>query len=225
VRASFLWIAVILLATGCIGDDIVQDAVEPELRIINPLDSLAVGDSHQFTVQYFNGIGQPEEATVSWTSSDPTTVGVSADGLATGLQLGNAVLQVEAIAQEGTISASIALAVGDNTVTSGSFRRGIIRSTSSYLLEGDFELHAVEGGAVELRIAENYRASTSLPGLYVYLTNNPSTSVGALEIGRVLDFSGEHTYVIEGTGLNDYSHVLYFCKPFNVKVGDGEIMD
>jgi hypothetical protein len=220
-----LWIAVILLAAGCIGDDIIQDAVEPELRIINPLDSLAVGDSHQFTVQYFNGVGQPEEATVIWTSSDPTTVAVTEDGLATGLQAGNAVLEVEALVQEGTITASIVLGVGDNTVTSGSFRRGTIRSTSSYLLEGDFELHAVEGGALELRIAGNYRASTSLPGLYVYLTNNPGTSVGALEIGRVMDFNGAHTYTIDGVGLNDYAYVLYFCKPFNVKVGDGEITD
>ncbi|MBI1192328.1 MAG: hypothetical protein GC205_04040 [Bacteroidetes bacterium] len=216
---------VALLAAGCIGDDIVQDAVEPELRITNPLDSLAVGATHQYEVQYFNGIGQPELAEVTWSSSAPSIVSITADGLATGLQEGSALLRADVNAREGSFSATVLLEVGANTVAAGTFREGMIRSTSSYLLEGDFELHDVGAGRLELRIADNYRASTSLPGLYVYLTNNPNTSVGALEIGRVVDFNGAHTYVIEGSSLNDYSHVLYFCKPFNVKVGDGEILD
>jgi len=60
--------------------------------------------------------------------------------------------------------------------------------------------------------------------LYVYLTNNPSTTAGALEIGKVTVFEGTHIYTIEGDiPLNQYNYLLYFCKPFNVKVGDGEI--
>ncbi|MEM9549152.1 MAG: hypothetical protein AAGA77_24405, partial [Bacteroidota bacterium] len=62
-----------------------------------------------------------------------------------------------------------------------------------------------------------------LPGLYVYLTNNRNTTANALEIGAVEVFNGAHTYTVEDVGINDYKFLLYFCKPFNVKVGDGEI--
>ena len=70
---------------------------------------------------------------------------------------------------------------------------------------------------------DDYQASTSLPGLYVYLTNNPATANNAFEIGRVEIFNGAHSYRISGVGLNEYDYLLYWCKPFSVKVGDGEI--
>ena len=101
-------------------------------------------------------------------------------------------------------------------------RSGAIRTTSSYLLEGSFTLRQ-DGNDIVLEFADNYRASTSLPGLYVYLTNNPSTSNNAFEIGRVETFEGAHSYRISGVGLNDYDYLLYWCKPFSVKVGDGEM--
>nr|HQU58856.1 hypothetical protein [Saprospiraceae bacterium] len=74
-----------------------------------------------------------------------------------------------------------------------------------------------------LEIADNYRASTSLPGLYLYLTNNPATVNNALEVGKVAVFDGAHSYHISGVGINDYDYLLYWCKPFSVKVGDGEM--
>ena len=101
-------------------------------------------------------------------------------------------------------------------------KSGQITTTSSYALSGDFSLTA-ENNDLVLAFDENYNASTALPGLYIYLTNNPSTISGALEIGKVQTFSGVHSYTIPNVDINEYSHVLYFCKPFNVKVGDGEI--
>ena len=80
-----------------------------------------------------------------------------------------------------------------------------------------------EAGILKLSFADNYNASTALPGLYIYLTNNPSTNVGAYEIGAVTDFDGAHSYDLPNSiSLMDYEYVLYFCKPFNVKVGDGQ---
>lgn len=76
---------------------------------------------------------------------------------------------------------------------------------------------------LDVSIKNNYRASTSLPGLYVYLSNNPNSINGAKEIGRVRIFNGAHNYQISNTGINDYKYILYWCKPFSVKVGHGEI--
>ena len=45
----------------------------------------------------------------------------------------------------------------------------------------------------------------------------------ALEIGAVETFNGAHSYVIENTDISEYEFILYFCKPFVVKVGDGQI--
>ena len=89
-------------------------------------------------------------------------------------------------------------------------------------MTGHFTL-SVNDDKLLIDIQDDYRASTALPGLFVYLTNNPNTTVGALEIGAVQVFSGAHSYELENVDINDYNYLLYFCKPFNVKVGDGEI--
>jgi hypothetical protein len=112
--------------------------------------------------------------------------------------------------------------VGETTVVGPMDRGGSIRTTSSYLLEGDFTITAPTGN-LQIDIAENYRASTALPGLYLYLSNNPNSTAGALEIGRVEVFSGAHGYTVPNVGIDEYAYLLYYCKPFNVKVGDGEI--
>ena len=78
---------------------------------------------------------------------------------------------------------------------------------------------------LELKIENNYKASTSLPGLYLYLTNNPNTIANAKKIQKVAVFNGAHSYIIENTSINEFSHLLYWCKPFSVKVGDGEIIE
>lgn len=103
-------------------------------------------------------------------------------------------------------------------------KQGTLGSTSSYTLAGDFVL-TKDGNNLNLSFADNYRADTSLPGLYVYLSNNPNSIASAFEIASVTTFTGAHDYTIPNAGLNDYVFVLYFCKPFNVKVGHGQILD
>ena len=74
-----------------------------------------------------------------------------------------------------------------------------------------------------MRAAAADVADDGLPGLYVYLSNNPNSVSGALEIGPVEVFEGAHDYTISGLDITTYAYVLYFCKPFNVKVGHGDI--
>ena len=77
--------------------------------------------------------------------------------------------------------------------------------------------------AVLLVLSMTLTACSSLPGLYLYLTNNPNTINGAQEVGEVTIFSGAHSYSIPNTGINEYNYLLYWCKPFSVKVGEGKI--
>lgn len=218
-----LFVAIIGL-TGCIKDDIVFDEVEEVIRITNAIDSLQLGTSYQLTTAFFNNVGQQEEANIDWRSTDPTKITVDDTGLLTAIELGTAIIiaSIETVDQE-IIRDSISIVVGDQTtvIEEPMERTGMLNTTSSYALTGDFTLSETADGLV-LSFDANYNASSALPGLYVYLTNNPNTTNNAYEIGKVETFNGVHSYTIDSSiSIQDYSHVLYFCKPFNVKVGDG----
>lgn len=211
-----------LLFYSCIGDDIIDDEVDPVLKITNPIDTLAFDSSYQFTLMYLNNVGREEQVEmVNWTSSEPDIISIDDTGLAKGLQTGGAIIRAQTNANGIVVDDELFVNVGEETIIASAARTGTLATTSSYQLEGSFSLSEVEGDLV-LAFEDDYISSDRLPGLFIYLTNNPNTTSGALEIGEVSIFSGEHTYTLpSGTGLNDYSHVLYFCKPFNVKVGDG----
>ena len=113
----------------------------------------------------------------------------------------------------------------DGIVVAPQFFEGQIRTTSSYTLEGNFR-YEHNGTQIILSLDDTYRASSSLPGLYLYLTNNPNSPEDGYEVGAVSVFSGEHSYTLPASiGLMDYKYLLYWCKPFRVKVGDAQLFD
>lgn len=212
-----------LALASCIGDDIVDDVVEPSIRITNPLVEMEIGTEYQFEVQYINAAGEVENRDYGWTTSDPEIMTVDWTGLATAVEYGTVTIGVHTPTSP-LVETFIEIEVTDQTVEQP-MRTGTLNSTSSYTLQGDFVL-SEEGSGLRLTFDSNYLASSSLPGLEVYLTNNPSTTAGAYELGPVSVFSGSHFYDIpEDVTLFEYSHVLYFCAPFNVKVGDGAFVD
>ena len=102
--------------------------------------------------------------------------------------------------------------------------QGTIRTTSSYELTGSYEYGLNDAGQLVLDITGNYEASTALPGLYVYLSNNHNSTSGSYEIAEVTVFNGAHSYTLPSSiDISDYKYILYWCKPFNVKVGDSTI--
>lgn len=219
--SSIFLLGIVLQA--CIGDDIVDDYVDPEIRITNGLQSLKLGDSHQFEATFFNNIGQEEALNISWSSSDQTIISIDETGFATGEMEGTAQITAVGIYQGTMIEHSIDVDVSDETIVlNPGDRIGTLRSTSSYLLKGTFILKE-ENSEIILELLDDYETTDVLPGLYIYLTNNPNTVNGAYEIGMVTVFEGSHSYNMGSQfGINSYKYVLYYCKPFSVKVGDGE---
>ena len=115
--------------------------------------------------------------------------------------------------------------VDNGIVIAPQFFEGQIRTTSSYTLEGNFR-YEHNGTQIILSLDDTYRASSSLPGLYLYLTNNPNSPEDGYEVGGVSVFSGEHSYTLPASiGLMDYKYLLYWCKPFRVKVGDAQLFE
>ncbi len=224
MRLSIYLIGVLSLLTSCIGNDFLEDAVAEEIKITDRVDTLGLNDTYQFLARYTDQIGQVRDAAISWNSTAPEIVSIDATGLATGVSVGEATVYVE-LNETGSpaLQDSVRVKVGAETVEPPAENRsGVIKTTTFYELAGDFEIEA-DGDKITIKIADNYKASSTLPGLYLYLTNNPNSINGAFEVSKVTTFSGAHEYEIEGVGLNDYDYLLYYCKPFNVKVGDGEI--
>ncbi len=225
IKPSILSILIpALCLTACIQDDIIFDTVEETVRITARVDTLAVGDTYQFEARFTNNIGEEENRTMEWHSTNSEILSINESGEAMGLKKG----QVSVVASVNVdniklVSDTVRVTVDEETVeNSDNEKGGSIQTTSSYVLEGTFKM-SLTGGEVVIEFEEDYKASRSLPGLYLYLTNNPNSTANALEIGKVQVFEGTHTYTISGIGLDDYTHLLYFCKPFRVKVGDGEI--
>ena len=218
----FLFSIITISFASCIKDDITEDFVEPTIRITTTPDTIVVGSQFQFHFVYFNNVGKQENINPLWVSSDESLLTIDQNGLGTAIEKGKVTITLSYTSTLANITESFDVNIGEVLVEAPTSKSGTIATTSSYLLEGDFEI-SEESGKLIISIAENYAASTSLPGLFVYLTNNVSSTSNAYEIGAVETFNGAHTYEIDGVGINDYSHILYFCKPFNVKVGDGEI--
>ena len=221
IYQSAIIIAILFIFQSCIKDDFVDDMVDPVLRITTPLDTMQIATEFQFEKMFLNNIGNEIEVDAIWTSSNSSVISISEDGLATANDTGSTTIKVTFEEGENIYSDSTIVNVGAITVINLQQISGSIATTSSYVLEGDFTFEeTIEG--VHLTFEDNYSASSSLPGLFVYLSNNANSVANAYEIGAVQVFNGSHEYNIPNIGFNDYQYLVYFCKPFNVKVGDAE---
>ena len=231
MKNTFFIFCLAFLVTACIGDDIIMDEVDEQLRIISMPSTIVEGETFQLEARFTNNVGLTIEGRVEWSSSDETILSIDPSGLATALEPGETTITasvpldgepalIETVLVEVTSSAS-----GDTTTVAevvNASRSGTIQTTTFYTLEGSFTLEE-DGDKLILNIGEDYETTSALPGLYLYLTNNPNSTNGGVSLGEVTVFEGAHTYEIEGVGLNDFDFLLYFCKPFRVKVGDGQI--
>jgi len=221
----FFWpLICLLLVSGCIKDDLIEDFTKPTLRITTMVDTIAIDSLFQFKAMYLNNVGIEESVNTTWSSSDSSVISIDENGLALAKKMGEKTFIKTSVNVDSlSLSDSIEVVVGTKTVITQSQKSGTVNTTSTYALSGDFTL-SQEGNDVVLTFSENYNASTALPGLYIYLSNNKNVVTNGLEIGPVQVFSGVHSYTIPNIGIQDFGFVVYFCKPFNVKVGDGTII-
>jgi len=107
----------VLLLPACIGDDIIDDYVQPQIRVMNPVTEIEAGTTYQFTAGFLNNVGMNEAITPSWSSSDESVLTVSQTGLATGLVEGEVALGVSYTDEFGeTADRVYDLTVGASTV-------------------------------------------------------------------------------------------------------------
>ncbi|MEN8765515.1 MAG: hypothetical protein ACN4EF_04830 [Wenyingzhuangia sp.] len=223
-----------LALSSCIGEDIVNDSVPEQLRIVSNLHQLRVGDVVKLEASYFNRVGEKEDKRVLWESSD--SIVISIDTITTSLTA----------ASEG-IATVIAKTSGMSEVLSDQYhvavlpekeevlvlpeltKVGTFAKVSSYASAGDFEVKKTSSG-IQIHLASNYVADQSLPGFALFLTNNPNSLANALQIDAYDDEDGAHykgsfIYSIDDLGLNDYSYLVQWCRPYSILVGQALIID
>ncbi len=219
MKQIHILIFILVIFQGCIGTDVVEDFVQARVSVENPIQSLKIGDTYQFSAMYINNVGESASADFNWMSSNEEVLTIENDGFATAIKKGSATITVSA----NGLSDEMILTIADTTILNLNSRTAELKTVSSYPLSGTATLKK-ESGTTILELDASFNTTSALPGLYVYLSNNTNSISNALEVGMVTSFSGAQSYKItEDISLSAYSHVLFYCKPFLVPVGNGEL--
>ncbi len=222
-----IYFALLMVSTtsffSCIEDDFIDDAVDPELSITSRVDSIEINTDFQFESRYLNNVGQEEAVDVEWTSSNPEIVSISSTGLATAHSAGSATISLSTVGLDSNLVDEVTIHVGMETVivTNASFE-GTINTTTFYVLEGTFTMTDTDEGLL-IEVNDDYVASDRLPGFYLYLSNNRNSIQNALEIDEITIFRGAHEYLVPDVEIGDFNFLVFFCKPFNIKVGEAAL--
>jgi len=218
IRPLILLFSLAGLFSACIGTDIQEVLiVEPEVRITSSIQSLEIGSSQQLEATFTNNEGQEEAVTFTWASDAPEIISVDANGLATAHTEGLAT--ITATYQEWV--ARFPLTSGNQTVMLQSRNAGFV-GQNNYQVSGTATLEEQEGGGLSLSLNSNFRTQNG-PGLYVYLSNSPTSVSGGQELGRLQRASGQQTYTVpSGINLNRFDYVIIYCKPFGLPFGSGQ---
>ncbi|GAB4396021.1 MAG: hypothetical protein OHK0053_08550 [Microscillaceae bacterium] len=182
-------------------------------------NSLTVGDQIQLNLMALNAFDQEISPTgITWQSTAPEVASINNSGLASALSVGTTTITAQS---SQIVSNPITLAV---SAASSQSRTGNFISLNGYSVSGTVSLVQVPGSTqLELQFAENF-VSQNGPGLYIYLSNQPNSVAGGLEISKLNQNAGAQTYLVPaGVNLNTYQYVFIHCKPFNVPFGRAQL--
>lgn len=209
-----------LLLGSCIGTDIIDDPIVPEEVMITPrVDTLMVGETIQFSATYYNQFGNPEQANISWVSTNTLAVTIDNNGLATCLDTGSVMI----IASVGTIADTLTINTSGVTNTTTLRMGTFVDGDANYKVNGTATL---EDTGTELKLTTNDGFNmTAGPGIYLFLakTNNgtysytPGSNVvnnlsAQITANKLNTFTGKMEYTVPaGVDINDYDFVVYYC--------------
>ncbi|MFT6965485.1 MAG: hypothetical protein ACJAT1_000691 [Marivirga sp.] len=215
--------------TGCIGVDIVDklESSAPQIMISTSIDTLKIGDEYQINATVIDEQGRPLiNPSFAWNAITPNTVSINTNGSVIGLSRGEAVITV----QFKQLLDSLSFHVGETTSIQSS-RKIDFSGKNGYDVDGTGEISARDSEII-LEFNADFSADNG-PGLVVYLSNNPSSVQGGVELTPLMANSGAQSYNISqilnqngnnmAVGLSSYDYVIIYCKPFGVTFGVGAI--
>ena len=225
----FALLALFFTFTSCDSDseDVIDDRVETQVRITNPITSLKVGETHALKATYFDNVGKEADASLSWTSSNTAVATVSNSGLLTGVEDGNTTITVSGGPDDKINSFDITIIANDTTtppVPSTPTRSGAFKGANGYNLEGNYTIRKNNTtGQLEIAIDESYKVS-SVPALEAYLSNNAGSIANGLLLEGYTLKAGAHTLTTpQEVEINEYQYLIFWCAAVNKEVGSSKI--
>lgn len=211
-----------LMLNGCIGTDFVNANFE-KIELLNPISTLAIGETFDFEVKYTNPQGNEENTQIAWSSSDEAIAIIDENGIASGVAMG----QVTVYYAAGNLQESITFLVTEETVLDNSKIATLVGS-SGYNASGTATLYLDTNNNLILELSSDFKTDFAL-GTFIYLANSTEgqqvKSTG-LDLGQVTT-GGAKTFDVSSfdisVGINTYSHVVVLCKPAGITFGFGEL--
>ncbi len=209
---------VLILFQSCIGTDTLEIEPIPERIVFTErLVSLELGTTFDFSVTHFDEFGNPTNAMVQWSSSNPEILSVDNQGSATAVSRGNVTIS----ASVGEVVNTMDFEIGDETILAENRRTGTFQGLNNYTVEGRFTLFQ-DGDGLKLRLEDNFQTQNG-PGLYLYLATSALSVTGGALLGPLEMTSGQQLYgAPDGVALEAYDFVIVYCQPFGVPFGFGE---
>ncbi|MCY3998581.1 MAG: Ig-like domain-containing protein, partial [Flavobacteriaceae bacterium] len=97
---NFILILFVLLA--CQGEDLIDDRVDPKIRVLDSFESIQLGVDKTISLAYFNIVGNRiDSPDFKWESSDTSVLVVSSDGIINAVGVGEATITVSIQTFEG----------------------------------------------------------------------------------------------------------------------------
>lgn len=231
MRFAILAVLGVLVMSGCIGTDIVDDPVFPARIVISPrTDSLSLNQSRQYTATYINEYGQEPVVPIIWTSSNTSKVTIDSMGLATRIDTGAVYITASAEGLSDTIYLDAGISNSLNSRT-GSFVNG----QGSYTVSGTATLMD-DGNQLTLMLGSDFSSSAG-PGVYLFLANNSTGPYNYTPGSQVMDnnsvqvtanklssFNGAMNFTLPaGVEIDDYQYVVVYCVTINGIFGYAEL--
>jgi hypothetical protein len=180
---------------------------------------LYLTETKTLAADLFNAKGEVVNAEITWSSSDGSIVSVDENGMITPIKVGSASITATA---NGIKSLPHTVEILPTSLTAS-----IVQGTVPGDRANGTATLTYSGGRLSLNLENDFSTSNG-PSLFVYLTNCTSLTSSnlneckKLEIAPLKSTSGAQNYLLpEGIYINDYAHIIIFCKPFVVTFGSG----
>ena len=108
-------------------------------------------------------------------------------------------------------------------------RTASLSGANGYTNTGTCTIERFDDGRVQLSMSDDFRVSFG-PDLRIYLSNSARSTSGGVELFLIVDLLGANTFngpltfeLPEDINIEDFSHVVTYCKAFRQLWGSGEL--
>ena len=192
-----------------------------KIEVTPPMVEIEEGQTEQFTARGLTSDNEEiSDLSYTWSSSNINVATVDADGLATAVNAGTAMIRAMAEGITGTASLTV-------TAPPPASRSGTFGGARGYKASGTATLEETSSGGLVLRFGSDFLMNGAGFDVILYtedkirLRLNPAAPAGSYEnLGRMQSRTGAQTYQVpSNVELDTYNFVIIYCAFIDREVG------